>query len=188
MRKNSKKWNSGVSEHMKTYPAESELKRNLSGLFLKWMHIAEFTALRTVCGLEIYYPGFLTLQADSLPSEPQEKPYLSLVGVVQKLTQCCKSTIVVQLCPILCDGLQHARLPCPSSFPGACSNSVMPSSHLFVIPFSSCLLSFPASGSFPVSQLFASGSQSIGASASALVLLMNIQDLFPLGMTGLISL
>ena len=95
MRKNSKKWNSGVSEHMKTYPAESELKRNLSGLFLKWMHVAEFTALRTVCGLEIYYPGFLTLQADSLPSEPQEKPYLSLVGVVQKLTQCCKSTIVV---------------------------------------------------------------------------------------------
>ena len=83
----------GLSEHMKTYPAESELKRNLSGLLLKWMHVAEFTGLRTVCGLEIYYPGFPTLQADS---EPPAKPYLNLVGAVEKLTQCCKSTIIVQ--------------------------------------------------------------------------------------------
>ena len=56
------------------------------------------------------------------------------------------------------------------------------------VPFSSCLQSFPASGSFPMSQLFASGSQNIGASASASVLLMNIQGWFPLGLTGLISL
>ena len=57
-----------------------------------------------------------------------------------------------------------------------------------VIPFSSCLQSFPASGSFPTSQFFASGSRNIGASASASVLQMNIQGWFPLGLTGLISL
>ena len=91
-------------------------------------------------------------------------------------------------------GLQHARFPCPSPTPGACSNSC-PSSWLChptisssVIPFSSCLLSFPTSGSFPMSQLFASGSQSIGASASASVPPMNIQDWFPLGLIDFISL
>ena len=91
-------------------------------------------------------------------------------------------------------GLQHARHPCPSPTPRACSNSC-PSSwwchstiSSSVIPFSSCLQSFPASESFPVSQFFSSGGQSIEASASASVLPMNIQDLFPLGWTGLISL
>ena len=89
-------------------------------------------------------------------------------------------------------GLQGARLPCPSPTPGACSNSCPlsqwchPTILSFVIPFSSCLQSFPASGSFPVSQFFASGGQSIGASAS--VLSINIQDWFLLGLTGLISL
>ena len=90
--------------------------------------------------------------------------------------------------------LQHARLPCPSLSPRVCSNS-SPSSrwcHLnissTVIPFSPCLKSFPASGSFPINQFFSSGGQSIGASASASVLSMNIQDWFPLGLTGLISL
>ena len=90
--------------------------------------------------------------------------------------------------------LQHARLPCPSPTPGACSNSC-PSSGwchptiLFsVVPFSSCLQSFLASGSFPMSQFFASGGQSIRASASASVFAMNIQDWFPLGLTGWISL
>ena len=90
--------------------------------------------------------------------------------------------------------LQHSRLPCPSPIPRACSNSC-PSSrwcHLTisssVIPFSSCLQSFPASGSFPMSQFFPSGDLSIGGSASASVLPMNIQDRFPLGWTGLISL
>ena len=88
--------------------------------------------------------------------------------------------------------LQHARLPCPSTTPGACSNLFPlsrwchPTISSSLIPFSSSLQSFPASGSFPVSQFFASGGQSIGASAS--VLPMNIQDWFPLGLTGLISL
>ena len=91
-------------------------------------------------------------------------------------------------------GLQHARLPCPSPTLGAYSNSCPssrwchPTISSFAISFSSCLQSFPASGSFPVSQFFASGGQSIGASASASVLPMNIQDWFPLEMTGLISL
>ena len=89
-------------------------------------------------------------------------------------------------------GLQHARLPCPSLSPGVCSNSwplsqwCHPTVSSSFTHFFSCPQSFPASGSFPVSQFFASGGQSIGASAS--VLLMNIQGRFPLGWTGLISL
>ena len=89
-------------------------------------------------------------------------------------------------------GLQHARLPCPSPTGRACSNSC-PSSrwcHLTisssVVPFSSCLQPFPASGSFPMSQFFTSGGHSTGASAS--VLPVNIQDWSPLGLTGFTSL
>ena len=88
-------------------------------------------------------------------------------------------------------GLQHTRPPCPSPTPRACSNSgplswwCHPTISSSVSPFSSCLQSFPASGSFPMIQLFVSGSQSIEASAS--VLPMNIQDWFPLGFTGWIS-
>ena len=84
--------------------------------------------------------------------------------------------------------LQRARLPCLSPTPGACSNSCPsswwchPTISSSVIPFS-CLQSFSASGSFPMSQFFASGGQSIGASASASVLPVNIQDRFPLGLT-----
>ena len=90
-------------------------------------------------------------------------------------------------------GLQHTRLPCPSPTPGAYSNSCPlsqwchPTTSSSVIPFSSCLQSFPLSGSFPMSQFFASGGQNIGVSASALVLPMNIQDWFPLEWTGWIS-
>ena len=90
-------------------------------------------------------------------------------------------------------GLQHARLPClsptPRAWPNSCPSSRWCHSTISssVIPFS-CLQSFPASRSFPVSQFFASGSQSIGASASASVLPMNIQDWFPLELTSLISL
>ena len=84
-------------------------------------------------------------------------------------------------------GLQHARPPCPSPTPGVCSNSCPlsrqchPSISSSVIPFSSCLQSFLASGPFPMSQLFASGDQSIGASASASVPPINIQDWVPSG-------
>ena len=91
-------------------------------------------------------------------------------------------------------GLQHTRLPYPSLSSGVCSNSCPlsrwchPTISSSVTPFFSCLQSFPASGSFPMSWLFASGSQSIGASALALVLPMNIQVWFPWELTGLISL
>ena len=90
--------------------------------------------------------------------------------------------------------LQHARLPCLSPNPGAYSNSCSlswwchPTISSFLVPFSSRLQSFPASGSFQMSQLFASGGQSIRVSASASVLPMNIQDWSPLGWTGWISL
>ena len=90
-------------------------------------------------------------------------------------------------------GLQYSRLTCPSPFPGACSNShplswwCYPTILSSVIPFSSCLQSFPASESFAVSWLLTSRGQSIGASASASVLSVNIQGWFPLRLTGLIS-
>ena len=91
-------------------------------------------------------------------------------------------------------GLQHTRPPCPSPTPGVYSNShpwsqwCHPTISSSVVPFSSHLQSFPESGSFQMSQLFTSGGQSIGVSASASVLPMNIQDWFPLGGTGWISL
>ena len=91
-------------------------------------------------------------------------------------------------------GLQHARLPCPSPTPGTCSNSwpssqwCHPTISSSVVLFSSCLQSFPASGSFPRSQFFTSGGQNNGVSASASVLPTNIQDWLPLRWIGWISL
>ena len=111
----------------------------------------------------------------------------------------CSNFILLFSCSVMSDslrlhGLRHTRLPCPSPPPGAFSNSY-PSSQwchpiisFSVAPFSSCLQSFPASGSFSMSQLFTSGSRSTGASALASILPMNIQGRFPLGLTGLISL
>ena len=89
---------------------------------------------------------------------------------------------------VLPHGLKQARPPCPSPSPGACSNSCPssrwchPTISSSVIPFSACLQSFPASGSFLMSQFFASGGQSIGASPSASVLPVSIQDWFPLAL------
>ena len=102
-------------------------------------------------------------------------------------------------CSVMSDSLrphesQHARPPCPSQTPGVYSNSCPlsrwchPAISSSVIPFSSCPQSLPAAGSFPMSQLFAWGSQSIGVSASTSVLPMNTQDLSPSGWTGWISL
>ena len=91
-------------------------------------------------------------------------------------------------------GLQHARPPCPSATPGVSSNSCPlsrwchPTVSSSVVPFSSHLQSFPASGSFPMSQFFTSGGQNTGVSASASVLPINIQDWFSLWLTGWISL
>ena len=96
--------------------------------------------------------------------------------------------------PLQPHGLQHARPPCPSPTPRAYSDSwplswwCHPTISSSVVPFSSRLQSFPASGFFQVSQLFTSGGQSIGFSASTSVLPMNTQDWSPLGWTGWISL
>ena len=102
-------------------------------------------------------------------------------------------------CPVMSDSLrphgrQHIRPPCPSPTPGVYSNShrssrwCHPAISSSVVPFSSCLRSFPASGSFQMNQFFTSGGQNIGISASASVLPVNNQDWFPLGWTGWISL
>ena len=117
-------------------------------------------------------------------------------------SSCVKDSITFSVqfsCSVVSDSLwphelQHSRLPNPSPTPRAYSNSCPsnwwchPTISSFVVPFSSHFQSFPASESFPMSQLFTSGGQSIRASASASVLPMNIQDWFPLGWTGWISL
>ena len=102
---------------------------------------------------------------------------------------------VPQSCPTLwLIGLQHARIPCLSPTSGAHSNTCPltrwchPTFSSSIVPFSSCLQGFQASGSFPISQLFASGGQSIGVSASASGLSVNVYDWFPLGLTGWSSL
>ena len=111
----------------------------------------------------------------------------------------CGGSSVQFSCSVVSDSLwphesQHARPPCPSPTPGVRSNSCPssrwchPAISSSVVPFSSCPQSLPASGTFPMSQLFAWGGQSIGVSASASVLPMNTQDWSPLGWTGWISL
>ena len=118
-----------------------------------------------------------------------EKNPSRLTSFVSTVFQFSRSVVSNSLRP---HGLQHARLPCPSPTPRACSNSCPsnwwchPTTSSSVIPFSH-LQSFSASGSFQMSQ-FSSGGQSTGVSASASALPMNIQDWFPLGWTGCISL
>ena len=117
----------------------------------------------------------------------------------QKETEDSKSNISQFSCSVVSDSLrphesQHARPPCPSPtprvYPNSCPSSwwCHPAISSSVIPFSSCPQSLPASGSFPMSQLFVSGGQRIRVSASASVLPMNTQDWSPLGWTGWISL
>ena len=116
---------------------------------------------------------------------------LKVTAMLDSSVQFSRSVVSNSLRP---HGLQHARLPCPSPTPRAWSNSCPssqwchPTISSSVVTFSSWLQSFPTSGSFPMSQFFASGDRSIGVSASASVLPMNIQDWFPLGWTGWISL
>ena len=125
--------------------------------------------------------------------------WLIHVDVRQKPTQYYKASQSVQFSrSVMSDslrphGLQHTRPSCPSPIPGVYSNSRLLSRWCHptlssVVPFSSHLESFPASGSFQMSQFFVSGGQSIGVLASASVFQMNIQDWFPLEWTGWISL
>ena len=107
---------------------------------------------------------------------------------------CISSVQALSCVSLLPQGLQHTRLPCPSPTPTAYSHSCPyswwchPTISSSAISFSSCLQSFPASGSFSMSQFFASGGQSVGVSASVSVLPMNIQKWFPLGWIFWISL
>ena len=116
---------------------------------------------------------------------------MEFVSVLFSSVQFSRSVVSDSLWP---HELQHARPPCPSPTPGVHSNSCPLSwwCHAAilssVIPFSSCFQSFPESRSCPLSQFFTSGGQSIGVSVSASALLMNIQDWFPLGWAGWISL
>ena len=116
---------------------------------------------------------------------------LSVEGLAKLSVQFNCSVVSDSLWP---HRLQHTRLPCPSPTPGAYPNycplsrDCQPTISSSVVPFSSCLQSLPASVSFLRSQFFISSGQSIGAAASASVLPMNIQNWFPLGLTGLISL
>ena len=114
-----------------------------------------------------------------------------MAAILLVLVQFSHSVVSNFLWPL---GLQHARVPCPSPPPCDYSNSYLlsqlchPTISSSVTPISSCPHSFPASGSFQMSQFFTSGGHSIGVSSSASVLPMSIQDWFPLGLTGWISL
>ena len=136
-------------------------------------------------GSNLYLLFLLHWQAGSIPLAPLGK-------LCNSLSAQFSHSIVSDSLQL--HGLEHATVPCPSPTPGACSNScpLSPWCHPMisssVILFSSCLPSFPASGSFPLSQFFTSGGQSIGVTASVSVLPMNIQDWFPIGWTGFISL
>ena len=127
------------------------------------------------------------------------QPWIYMFGNIYKkppymLTSSVHFSLLVVSNTLRPHGLQHVRLPCPSPSPRVCSNSrplswwCHPTISSSVAFFSSCLQSFPATGSFPMSQFFASHGQSIGASASASVLPVTIQGWFPLVLTGLISL
>ena len=124
--------------------------------------------------------GSPVLQANSLPSKLPWKHHQFSCSVMSN--------------SLWLHGLQHTRLPCPSPTPRAYSSSSPlswwshPTISSSVVPFSSRLQSFPTSGSFSIMPFFPSGSQSFGVSAPASVFPMNIQDWFPLGLTGLISL
>ena len=143
-------------------------------------------------------PGFLLKHSISwYPHHPHRlcKARGHCISLIwgHEIMVCCYWS-VAQSCPALWPhGLQHTRPPYPSPILRACSNSCRlsrwchPTISSPVFPFSSCLQSFPASESFPMSQLFASGGQSIGASTSEPVLPVNIQDWLALGLIDLIS-
>ena len=139
-------------------------------------------------GLSIIYPSNVCISVSFLKSMgPYWWLWLQQSGVHAQFSS------IAQSCLTPCDPMD-SRPPCPSPTPGPYSNSCPlgrwchPTISSAVVPFSSCLLSFPASGSFQLSQFFISGGQRIGVSASASVLLVNTQDWIPLGWTDWISL
>ena len=156
---------------------------------LEWVAISFFRGSswpRNQTHVSCIAGGFFT-------AEPPGKP---LIYIFMSHSSVQSVQFSHSLCLTLCNRneLQHTRLPCLSPTLRACSKSCPsslwchPTISSSVIPFFSRLQPFSASGSFPVSQFFISGGQSIGVSASASVFSMNIQDWFPLGLTGWISL
>ena len=149
-----------------------------------------------VCVKRDSSPLLFTLQHSYIHSDLWFSGLLPCTGFLYLSLRSVQFSSVTQSCPTLCNpqAWQHARPPCPSPTPGVHPNPCPlsrwchPTISSSVVPFSSYLQSFPASGSFPISQFFTSGGQNIGALASASVLPMNIQDWFPLGWTGWISL
>ena len=141
--------------------------------------------------LSVYYPISLSLSSFLYKMGGNNREDCKKKIMLTASVQFSRSVVSDSLQP---HESQHARPPCPSPTPGVYSNSCPwswwhhPTISSSVIPFSSCPQSLPASESFPMSQLFAGGGQSIGASASASVLPMNTQDWSPLGWTGWISL
>ena len=169
------------SNHKYSKDSETCHSKELSLPSSNSLHIQSSLAKTSFC---LQLQNYKILCNANLPSLPLKAPFTSSV-------QFNHSVVSDSLRP---HGLKHARPPCPSPTPGACSNSC-PSSRWWhpnisssVVPYSSCLQAFPASGSFPMSQFFTLGGQSIGASVSASVLPMNIQDWYSLGLTGWISL
>ena len=155
-----------------------------------WVHVSQL--LKPVC-LELVLHNKRRHHREKPAHRNEEEPPLMAAREspltatkTQSVSQFSHSVVSDSLWP---HGLQHARLLCPLPTPRACSNSCPlswwchPTTLFSVVPFSSCLQSFPALGSFPMSQFFASGGQSIGVSASASVLPMNIHDRFSLGLT-----
>ena len=139
--------------------------------------------LHRVCSLMYYiHQDIRKKQSWDFPGCPGAKtPFQCWGDKIPHSVQFSRSVVSDSLRP---HGLQHARPPCPSPTPGSCSISCPssrrchPTISSSVVPFSSCLQSFPASGSFLMSWLFTSGGQSVGVSASASVLPLDVQDLY----------
>ena len=167
--------------HKQHHPSPPSLD-SLSGL-----HILQLGAMETSSFTTVPENQANKTQGSSSTKYPRWGGSESNMGVWEQSVQFIHSVMSDSLWPY---GLQHVRPPCPSPTPRAYSNSCPssrwchPTISSFVVPFASCLQSFPESGSSPVSQFFASGGQSIGVSASAPALPMNIQNWFPLGLTA----
>ena len=156
------------------------------------LHIGLQTSQPMMPHLAMVSPAWNHIHSSVVTKPPSRA---ALTGSWLKLAAWTLFSSAAQSCLALCDPMNCSMpgLP-PSPTPGAYSNSgplsqwCHPTISFSVVPFSSCPQSFPASGCFPMSQFFVSGGQSIGVSASALVLPMNIQGGFPVGWTGWVSL
>ena len=163
------------------------------GGWMKHMKEADQETVEAVAMIPVCGPQELSLQLRESGSSKGVRAHNSSFLATEGPVQFSQLSCSVMSDSLRLHGLKHIRLPCPSPTPGTYPNSGPLSRwcHLTisssVVPFSSCLQSFPVSGSFQMSQFFASGDQSIGVSASASVLPMNIQGSFPLRWIGWIS-